>query len=109
MMVEKEIFIDGVRDWLSAGSSKKEILEYIVSLGVSEKEAKGIIAEAEKGVLAKLNAIKASPGTMQKQITGFRQQKAALKKEKFKENINALKDIMARVQVDLKDSKEEPA
>ena len=108
-MAEKEVFVNGIRDWLSTGASKKDVLEYVLLLGVTEKEANEFVVEAEKGVMAKLNAIKTGPETMQKQIKGFKNQKAALKKEKFKENIDALKDIMTRVQVDLKDRKEESA
>jgi len=106
-MVEKLVFVKNMREMLSVGVEKKEILDYVCALGVSEKEANELLAEAEKGFVMKGKAgISMKPLTMEQQIQRFKKQKTESGKEQFRENIEALSEMVKKINKDIQESKE---
>ena len=105
-MVDKVRFVENIRNLLNLGQGKPEILQYVQNLGVSEKEAKELVAEAEKSSQINSKAIASiKPLTLGEQIERFKKQRTESGKEQFKENIDALEQMMKKMRTDMGESK----
>ncbi|MBN1941486.1 MAG: hypothetical protein JW772_04870 [Candidatus Diapherotrites archaeon] len=103
-MGDKEEFVEAVRGMISAGQSKKEILDYMKSLGVPDKDSKAYVSEAEKALSG--SSAKASgemkTAVMENQIQMLKKDKNQIAKEKFTRNVAALNDMITKVKQELK-------
>jgi len=105
-MVDRVRFVENIRNLLNLGQGKPEIMQYVQNLGVSEKEAKELVAEAEKSSQINSKAIaNIKPLTLGEQIERFKKQKTESGKEQFKENIDALEQMMKKMRNDMNESK----
>ncbi len=103
-MVEKEVFVANIRNLLSADQGKEDILNYIQGLGISEKKAFELMAEAEKGLSVRgKGSIGMGPATMEEQVAKLKEQKIEIRKAMFRKNIEALNEMMAKMREDIKD------